>query len=217
MFTRKMMLPAVMACALVLPALSGCSHLPYQAAANISGHSSGVQSATQKVAGRVDKTMASLDTLINKPSGSLGSDFKQFSSRFDSLKSGYSDLKSAISKVSSEQGSYMATWEKQIQSISSPDIQAVAKSNYSSAQGDFSRFTNRAKTTETSGGSLMAYLGNMKKYLSTDLSASGIQGASGLLGKAKSQSAIFKHNLAKLGKDALRLSSDLKPAAGSGS
>ncbi len=74
--------------------------------------------------------------------------------------------------------------------------------------------TRRAKTTESSGSALMAYLGNMKKYLGTDLSATGIQGASGLLGKAKSRAATFKHDLVKLDRAASRLSNDLKPTAG---
>jgi|GEM_PF-4558659 len=215
MVFRKMGITAALALSMVLPALNGCSHLPYQSAANISGHSTSVQKNTLKVAGRVDKTMAALDALINKPSGSLGSDYKTFSDKLGSLKSGYSDLKDAISNVSSGQSKYMAAWEKQIQSISNSDIQAVAESNYKNAQRDFSRFTSRAKTTETSGGRFITYLDNMKKYLSNDLSSTGIQGASGLLGKAKSRATTFKHDLGKLGEDASRLSSDLKPTAGS--
>ncbi len=211
---RKMGIAASLTLLLAIPALSGCSHLPYQSAENISGHSMSVKQIGLKVAARVDSTMAALNTLLNKPSGSLSNDYKSFSNKFSSLKSGYGDLKSAISRVSGSQGKYMATWDKQIQSISNSDIQAVAKSNYSNAQEDFSRFTRRAKTTESSGGALMAYLGNMKKYLSTDLSATGIQGASGLLGKAKSRAATFKHDLFKLDRAASRLSSDLKPAAG---
>ncbi len=215
MIVRKMGISATMALLLVLPVLNGCSHLPYQSAAKISGHSINVQKNTLKVAGRVDKTMAELDTLINKPSGSLGADYKTFSHRLASLKSGFSDLKDAISTVSSNQGKYMAEWEKQIQSISNSDIQAAAKANYSDAQKDFSHFTRRAKTTEASGSRFIDYLVNMKRYLSNDLSTRGIQGASGLLGKAKSRAATFKHDLGKLGEDASRLSNDLKPAAGS--
>ncbi|MGC8541502.1 MAG: DUF2959 family protein [Phycisphaerae bacterium] len=216
MVFRKMGITAALALFVVLPALNGCSHLPYQSAANISGHSMSVQKNALKVAGRVDSTMAAMDALINKPSGSLGTDYKAFCDKLSTLKSGYSDLKDAISNVSSGQSKYMAAWEKQIQSIDSPDIQAVAKSNYSNAKEDFSRFTSRAATTESSGSKLIAYLNNMRKYLATDLSASGIHGASGLLGKAKSRAANFKHNLGRLGKDATRLSNDLKPTAGTG-
>ena len=199
---------------LALPALNGCSHLPYQSAETISGHSMSVKKSGLKVAARVDKTMAALNTLLNKPSGSLANDYKSFSDKVSSLKSGYADLKGAIDNVSGTQGKYMATWDKQIQSISNSGIQAVAKSNYSNAQADFSRFTKRAKTTESSGGALLKYLGNMKTYLAADLSTSGIQGASGLLGKAKSRAATFKHELAKLDSAASRLTNDLKPAAG---
>ncbi len=211
---RKMGIVTSLTLLLAIPALSGCSHLPYQSAQNISGHSTSVQKNGLTVAARVDSTMAALNTLLNKPSGSLGSDYKSFSDKFSSLKSGYADLKSAISHVSGSQGKYMASWEKQIQSIGNPDIQAVAKSNYSNAQEDFSSFTRRAKTTESSGGSLMSYLGNMKKYLSSDLSTSGLHGASGLFRKARSRASTFKHDLAKLESVASRLSNDLKPAAG---
>ena len=158
--------------------------------------------------------MAALNTLINKPSGSLGSDFTHFSDKFSSLKSGYSDLRNEVSRVSKERVAYMVSWQKQIQKITNSDIQAAAKSNYANAQSDFSRFTQRANSTETSGGRLISYLDNMKKYLSTDLSSSGIQGASSLLGKANSRAAQFKHDLGKLGDDATRLSNDLKPMAG---
>ena len=152
---HKMGIAASLTLLLTLPALNGCSHLPYQSAETISGHSMRVKKSGMKVASHVDSTMAALNTLLNKPSGSLANDYKSFSNKLSSLKSGYADLKGAIDSVSGSQGKYMATWDKQIQSISDSGIQAVAKSNYSNAQNDFSRFTKCAKTTESSGGALI--------------------------------------------------------------
>ena len=212
---RTLGISTIVAMALVVSALAGCSQLPYQTAANISSHSNSVQAKTREVAGRVDKTMTALATLINKPAGSLGSGFKNFSDQLGALKNGYASLKNAINNVTGNQANYMAIWEKQIQSIGDSDIQAAAKSNYAAAQRDFSHFTKRSMATEASGGKFMAYLNNMKKYLSTDLSSSGLKGASHLLGNAKSRSKTFLHDLGKLGNDAARLSKDLNPVAGS--
>ncbi len=200
---------------LILPTLNGCSQqMPYRTAANISYHSTSVQKSSHKVAGRVDHTMASLAALIHKPSGKLRAGFDRFSGELSSLKSGCSHLTGAISKVTGAQANYMAAWEKHVQGISNPDIAAAARGNYHAAQSDFSRFSKRAKTTETAGGKLIAYLYNMKKYLASDLSADGLKGAAKLLGKAKSHAAIFKHDLVKLEDDSVRLAGDLRPAVG---
>src|SRR5690349_5659403 len=112
-------------CAIALLLVAGCS--------SSSGYNKGektaqnIQTAANRIAALpalVDKTMASLDALVNKPQADLRPQFKQFNANLAEVESAAKEVGAARRSMGEKGKEFFAAWDAQLAQISNEDIKA---------------------------------------------------------------------------------------------
>lgn len=187
--------------------LTACSQAPYKQAMTTSSHASMAASQANAVSAQADSLVASLKQLAGTK-GDLQKPYAGFTKSLGSFKSSYSSLKSDLSAMISDQKGYLATWNKENNTIKEASIKKVAMSRYDAATKDFASVKKAADGVTTSGDSFVTYMDDLNTYLSTDLNAGGIASGAPLISKADSKAATLKIELAKLKASMKKVASD---------
>jgi len=169
-----------------------------------SGYEKGSQAAAERIAampGRINATLTALDDLIQRPQSDLRPQFKGFGSQLADLESSAQDISSARHNMGAQGKEFFAKWDEQLAGIQNEDIKARSQSrkdevaaklqaiklSYSEAAGVFKPF--------------LADLKDVQKYLSVDLTASGVASIKDTAAKASQDAGPLKASLSKVAVD----------------
>ncbi|MGC8559628.1 MAG: DUF2959 family protein [Phycisphaerae bacterium] len=205
--TTSIRIAVVTGASLGMASLTACSQAPYHQAMNTSSHASMTAEQAHVVSSQADALVGSLKQLQSS-TGDLQKPYTDFTQSLGSFKSSYSSLKSDLSAMLNDQKSYLATWNKENNSIKNASIKKVAMSRYDAAAKDFASLTTSANSVTTSGDEFVAYMDDLNTYLSTDLNAGGLASGAPLFSKADVKAAALKANLKKLGSSMQKVASD---------
>ncbi len=214
-FTKtSIRIAVVTGASLGMASLTACSQAPYQQAMNTSSHASMTVDQAHVVSSQTDALVASLQQLQSS-TGDLQKPYADFTKSLGSFKSSYSSLKNDLSAMLNDQKSYLASWNKENNSIKNASIKKVAMGRYDAATKDFASVRTSANSVTTSGDEFVAYMDDLNTYLSTDLNAGGLASGAPLFSKADVKAAALKANLNKLGSSMQKVASDFA-ASGQG-
>ncbi len=181
--------------------LAGCASHPYDQG-NITA--ADIQSTADRLAalpGQIDKTMASLNDLVQNPQPDLRPQYELFAANLNKTESAAKEIAAARSAMAEKGKKFLATWDEQIAQFQNPDIKArsqarrdevaqriqTVKASYASATMAFSPF--------------MADLKDVQKYLSVDLTTAGIAAIKDPVAKANRDAVPLSASLTKLSAD----------------
>ncbi len=192
---------------MAMASLSACSQAPYQQAMSTSSSASMVTAQARGVSAQANSLVSSLKALTTT-TGALNKPYANFTSALAGFKSSFSSLKGRIATMLGHQKAYLASWNKENNSISNASIKKVAMARYNAAAGDFANVQKQSDSVITSGDSFVTYMDDLNTYLSTDLNSSGLASGEPLFSKADTKAAALKSDLATLETGMKKVSAD---------
>jgi len=149
----------------------------------------------------VDLTLASLNDLVNNPSGDLEPKFKAFNDNVGKLQSGYQNLQDATADAREKGNKYMEAWDAQLATIMNPDIKNASQQRKAAVQSELNDTKRAYAEVRTDFDPFMANLKDIQTALSTDLTAGGIGAVKSAADQANNNGAKLKESLASLAKE----------------
>lgn len=186
------------ACASTLLLGAGCASSGYdkgnQTAQNI-------QTAANRIAAlpaQINKTMASLDELVNKPQADLRPQFKQFSANLSEVESAAKDIAAARRSMGEKSKAFFAEWDKQLAQINNEDIKARSEERKKDVASRMETIKRSYTEAETGFRPFLSGLKDVHKYLSVDLTPGGVAAIKNTVTKADQDSAKLGETITQL-------------------
>jgi outer membrane murein-binding lipoprotein Lpp len=178
-----------------------------------------IQTAANRIAalpGKIDKTLASLKDLVEKPQADLRPQYKQFNADLNEVESEAKDIAAARRAMGEQSKEFFATWDAQLATINSEDIKTRSQSRKDEVNEKMQSIKRSYAEAEVAFRPFMNELKDVQKYLSVDLTAGGLAAIKQPVANATSAAGPLKASISKLADDfkALGLAmSSVTPAA----
>jgi len=163
-----------------------------------------IQTAANRIAalpGMVDKTLASLDELVNKPQPDLRPQFKQFSSNLSEVDSAAKEVGAARRSMGEKSKEFFAEWDAQLAKINNEDIKARSQARKAEVSQKLDAIKRSYTEAETAFRPFMSNLQDIQKYLSVDLTTGGLAAIKETVTKANTNAVALKDSATKLAED----------------
>lgn len=185
-------------CAATLLWAAGCASSGYdkgnQTAQNI-------QSAANRIAAlpaQINKTMASLDDIVNKPQADLRPQFKQFTANLSEVESAAKDIAAARRTMGEKSKDFFAAWDAQLAQINNEDIKARSEARKKDVADKMEAIKRSYAEAETAFRPFMSELKDVQKYLSVDLTTGGVAAIKNTVTKADQDAAKLGETITQL-------------------
>lgn len=143
----------------------------------------------------VDATMAALGKIVADATTDPRKAFKEFDKSVPDIDAAAAKARKRAEDMKARGKKYFETWEKELGSVNDPDIRKLAEERKAKLQA---AFDNIKTTMEPARDQFHSWLGNLKdlhKYLSQDLTISGIDAAKELIAKSKKEGTAVQQML----------------------
>ncbi len=178
-----------------------------------------VQSTANRIGvlpAQIDKTLATLKDLIEKPQADLRPQFKQFNADLHEVETTARDIAAARRAMGDQSKEFFAAWDKQIATINSEDIRARSQARKDEVNERMQTIKRSYTEAEVAFRPFMTELKDVQRFLAVDLTAGGLAAIKEPVNRATKASIPLKTAITKLGEDfkALGLAmSSVTPAA----
>ena len=205
--------------------VTGAAALLFAAGCTSTGYEKGnkaaqdIQSAANRIAAlpaQIDKTLAALDDLVDKPQADLRPQFKQYSADLADVESSAKDVAAARRSMAEKSKDFFAAWDAQTAKINNEDIKARSLERKNEVAQRMESIKRSYTEAEVAFRPLMNELQDVKKYLSIDLTAGGLAAIKPTVTRAHTEAAPLTSSITQLAEQfkALGLAmSSVTPAA----
>lgn len=199
----------------IVATLAGCKSSPYEKANQAAEN---IQATADQIAGlpvQIDKTLASLNNIVDKPQADLRPQFKEFSSSLEDLHSTGKDITAARQTMADRWKEVLAKWDEQVAQIKSEDIKARSEARKKEVADKLQAVKTDYAEAEVAAKPFMNKLRDIEKSLSIDLTPAGVAGLKDSVARINAEAEPLKKSILKVADDfkALGLSmSSVAPA-----
>ena len=196
--TKAIMMTSNLALAAMLAALAGCASDNYQKGGDAAAGLTESANRIEQSKGKIDATLASLNSLVAASQGDLVPQFKKYSSAVSDLESSAKNVDSKVEDMRGSGNEYFKAWDEQLATIKNEDIKSRSAARKTEVQ---ERFTNIKRTYVEAGDAFKPFMANLKDIqtaLATDLTPGGITAIKGAAEKATKDSVPLKAAIDKL-------------------
>jgi len=189
------------ACAATLMLAAGCASSGYDKGEKTAQN---IQTTATRIAALpavVDKTLASLDALVNKPQADLRPQFKQYNADLAELESTAKEIGAARRSMGEKGKEFFAAWDAQLAQINNEDIKARSEARKKEVTDKMEAIKRSYAEAETAFRPYMNDLKDIQKYLSVDLTAGGVAAIKDTVAKANKSAIPLKASANKLAED----------------
>lgn len=188
-------------CVIALVWMCGCASASYKKgdAASVSLHRAAMEISGENRA--IDGAMASLDDLINKPSGDLRPQFARFDMALDQLVDASDRAEKAAARAHKKSAEYFKAWDKDSQGIVYEAVRDQSVARKTQVSSEFNTVNGRYHENQAVVEPLIAYLKDIRTALSTDLTPGGIESVKPLAANARQNAQKVQMALAQLSED----------------
>ncbi len=176
----------------------GCSTTAYKrsdaTAVDLQRTAMEVQSENQ----RLDDVSKTLNDLVNNPAADLKQQFKMYSAALDRLHDSVGRTDDAAKKMQAESAQYFAAWDKQLATMHYDIIREQSQSRRDAVSNQFEVVNSRYIETREVVLPLLAYLEDIRKALSADLTADGLAAVKNIVDHANDNARKVQEGLARL-------------------
>ena len=212
----RVLTPVLPVSALVLAAvwLAGCSTTVYHQGDKAAGSSRTaalkVQTESQALAG----TMATLNNLVDKPAADLKPQFQCFSAGLDSLVAAAKRGTVTGNELVRSNAAYFAAWHQQLATITNADVRSRSEARKVEVCNQFNTANHLYAQAQDDLRSLVDYLQDIRRALSADLTASGVEAVKPLVTTANTNAGKVQTALSQAGTELAALSTRMSSAGG---
>jgi len=163
----------------------------------------------------IDESLADLNDLVANPYPDLRIQFDRFNHAVDRLGASARDVASKAGEMKSQGANYFARWDKESAQIQNEDIRNRSEIRRNEVAAHFGRISQQYDEAKTAFEPLMSDLRDVQKYLSTDLTSSGLAAIKDTSAKATRDAVPVKESLEKLADEFKSLSVSMSPTTAS--
>ena len=181
--------------ALTVCYMAGCSTTVYKPGDRSADSAQAAAVAVQTESQSLTGTMSTLNDLVDKPGADLKPQFQSFSAALDSLVAALKRGETARDHLVRSCAAFFASWDKQLTTITNTDIRSRSEARKADVSKQSDAADNRCVEAQDALRSLISYLQDIRRALSTDLTRNGVQAVKNLVSKAnttadKAQAAL---------------------------
>jgi len=136
-----------------------------------------------KYANLLEQTMKSLESITTSDPKNLQKAYKNFQSRANNLTKAYRTASNGMKAMRAKRDQYFAAWEKSNASISIPELRQASEERRQQVMAEHAQLSEEAGELGGRIDSFMAKLGDLHKFLGSDLSADAVNTAKPIIGE----------------------------------
>jgi outer membrane murein-binding lipoprotein Lpp len=196
--------------------LAGCASSGYQKGDQTAAN---IQAASDQIAalpGLIDKTVTSLNDIVQKPAADLRPQYKSFVENLTAVQANAKSVADTRRAMAEKDKEFFAKWDEQLAQIKNEDIKARSQSRKEEVKKNLLAIKRSYAEAEMAFKPFMNDLKDVQKYLSVDLTTGGVASIKDTVGRVTQNAAPLKVSIGKLADDfkALGVSmSSVTPAA----
>jgi hypothetical protein len=194
--------------------LVGCSTTVYKqgdrAADSAQAAARQAQTQSQALAG----TLATLSNLVDKPFPELRLPYQSFSTALDGLVAALKQGGVRGDQLVRSNSLFLASWSKDLTTITNADVRSVSEARRTEVSKQIDAATASYKQAQDALRSLVDYLQDIRRALSTDLTQNGVDVAKPLVSKAGTTASKVQDALTQADTDLTTLSAQMSSARG---
>jgi Skp family chaperone for outer membrane proteins len=164
--------------------LTGCATTGTERATKTTNSMQTVESDYRQVSLQVDATNASLQELINPEQVDLKKALDNYKTNVAKMQKLGKQLDKHTTDMSSQGQNYFSEWEKQGNTYTNPQIRQLSEERRLQLRDVFSQIPEASVGVKGSLHSYLADIGDIQKFLSTDLTPKGVEGITPVAQKA---------------------------------
>jgi hypothetical protein len=160
----------------------------------------------------VDGTLAALDKVATSANTDPRKAFKEFDTSIPRVDAAAAKAKKRADDMRSRGKAYFDEWEKELATVSNPDIRRLAEERKAKLQATFGSIKGFMEPARDEFNAWLADLKDLQRYLSNDLTIGGIDAAKALIAKTKSEGRGVQLSLDKVVAELNTIVATLTPA-----
>jgi Protein of unknown function (DUF2959) len=213
MKTKSKKLIAIVTTTLAAAAVfTGCATSGYQQADKTGAGIAKFREEVAKAKLAVDDTVKSLGQVAVTANTNPRDAFKQFSKSLSNLESTAAKAKKNAAEVKAQGQAYFANWEKQLAEVKNPEIRSLAVRQKAKLQAAFDSIKAVSAPLKAQFDPWLSDLQDLQKYLSNDLSISGVDAAKPLFAKTQTEGFEVQKSMDALVAELNTVAATLTPA-----
>lgn len=193
--TRDRAVGIVVVCGALL-AFVGCKTTGQQKAATAATSLQSTRAEIASVTSALDKAVAALANLVEKPQSDLKPQFDAFKAEVTALQGQSQSVGSSAQAMRARGDEYFKAWEQDLAGINNPELRQISADRRAKLSGHYQKVTEGFEKAKAAFDPLLVQLSDVQKVLGLDLTDNGIKMASGPAGEAKKSAASVKQELA---------------------
>ncbi len=160
----------------------------------------------------VDDTVKSLGQVAVTANTNPREAFTQFSKSLANLESAAAKARKRGQEMKEKGQAYFADWEKQLAQMNNPEIKNLAVQQKAKLQATFDSIKKVAEPLKAQFDPWLSDLKDLQKYLSNDLTVSGVDAAKGLFAKTQAEGFEVQKSMDALVAELNTVAATLTPA-----
>jgi Protein of unknown function (DUF2959) len=160
----------------------------------------------------IDATMKSLGDIAATANTNPRKAFEQYSKDVAQLESTAEKVRKRGEAMKAEGQAYFKQWEQQLATMTNPDIRSLAEKQKAKLQATFDSIRKYTEPLRAQFGPWMSDLKDLQKYLSNDLTISGVDAAKSLFTKTTTEGLEVQKSMDALVAELNTVSATLTPA-----
>jgi hypothetical protein len=185
-------------CGLSLLFSAGCASSAHDQGHQTAAH---IQTAAHHIAAlpaAIDKTLASLNDLVNRPAADLRPQYKEYVFNLAVVEDAGKEIVDARIELGQQGKAYFADWDAQLAQIKNEDIKARSQGRRTEVAQQLQAIKRSYAETELVYRPFIAKLKDVQRYLSVDLTPDGVAAIQGTVTKAVADAGPLNASLTKL-------------------
>jgi hypothetical protein len=185
----------------VASALMGCASTGYDRSDAAAHSFQSTASEIQSESLALDTTLAALKDLVNKPAADLKVQFHVYETSLDRLIAASNRAESSGRVMRARNEAYLQAWDKQLAEMNYEHIRKSSEARKVEVCNQFEAVDKRYEEMHSALVPLTAYLEDIRKALSADLTREGLDAVKPIVAKADENAARVQTALGKLATD----------------
>jgi hypothetical protein len=160
----------------------------------------------------IDATMKSLGDIAASANTNPRKAFEQYTKDVADLESTAAKIRKRAESMKEQGQAYFKEWEQQLATMSNPEIRALADKQKAKLQSTFDSIRKYTEPLKAQFGPWMSDLKDLQKYLSSDLTISGVDAAKPLFTKTTNEGLEVQKSMDALVAELNTVAATITPA-----
>jgi len=154
--------------------VTGCQTAGYKKGDAAAWNSQVAATSVRAESQELEATIAALNDLVNQPAVDAKPQYLKFEQALHRLVDSSRHAEREVNRIWHQQSAYLAVWDKEIPNIQDPATRSVSETRKKEVSNQFDAASHRYDDAQNNLLPLIAYLQDIRKALSTDLTRGGL-------------------------------------------